>query len=525
MKFKLKSRYYKTVIHRVLPNVKYNFKAFKYLYSDKNIKRKFNNIAKYQYDIELYTILKQHGFDTSLADQIKGENLKIKEKFFEQVRIFQESCLNKDKNLYMCGITDNHLLFIEKHFISHVFPNGIPSFVQPALAQLIFSINKQASQGLPDPFIKKKDILDEITNYMQKFYNKSLSLHKVFTNPAALFIRLQIRGSGLKVRLVHAVQAFQQALESYYYLYFSSGLQLGSAITLGLTQIEISKLANSYTEYYTYSLDHKAWDLHRQPILSVISFDILEQILPLNIYEVKMLRQLRNLYLTLTSFHPSIELRRRHVGTVSGSGFTSLDNSLSNLIFMYIVIYDYCIFSGIDPFTFDFKINVNGDDIIFGTKFKIDEKILFKLAKDRFNVTVQLEYDITVPGDNRLFYLGSEWRNGLPYRKEKQMVASMVFSRTFVPGMTISERLRSRFLEIFGNSSDALFHFNRLKIKLGTRFYFYNELYRPFLSGTDNSVRSQMLKEATKNITKDPRGFWYDFDISSNDLNRLWESR
>jgi hypothetical protein len=480
-----------------------------------------------QFNKEAYNIMKSCGFDMTLANKVFLQNQKISSMFFENLEYFNKTCLNKTKNKYMCGIKTTHLDFISSKIINDVFGAQNPNFIAPSKQDVLDAVNKRASIGLPNPFIKKRDYLDEIDAFLTLFLTEKLKITDLFEYPSATFVRLQIRTSGLKVRLINAVQARFQSLESYYYLYFTSGLpQSGSAITLGITQLGISKLISSYKGYYTYSIDHSKWDLHRQPSLGIISFEIILQCLPLSVYQKKILIGLRNYYLTMPSFHPSSSLVRRHIGTVSGSGFTSLDNSLCNLICMYILIYDYCNHKGLNPYEFIFKINVNGDDIVFGTKQKFDFQLFQKLAYNKFGITIRLEHPEVKPDIDEAFYLGSLWKEGKPYRPESQLVASMLFYRAYVPGMSIDEFIQSRFIEIFGNTSDILKYYDKFKrFKLRHRYYFYNELYRPFMSGVDKSDRNTLMSVSIQDRNKDPRGFWYNMKLQPDDLQYLWTYR
>lgn len=528
-KLKLNLSYLSSVLYRVLPNQQYNLSYFKKLYHDKLIKAKFNNVSTLQEYPGLYERFKSKGFDMSLANKIKEQVKNTKTEFFKQIHNFEESCCDRTKFKGLCGITQKHLDFICSRFMDDVFPNHTPEFTKPTIDEVLDQLNKKASMGLPNPFVKKGDVLDLIREYLEKFYNGTLRPSDIFTFPSAIFLRLQIRESGLKARVVHAVQGFQQALESFIFIYFSSGLpESRSAVVLGYTQSEISEVVTGYKGLYAYSVDYKVWDNSRQPVLSVISFELIRQLIPLTDYELEIFTTIRNLYLTLPSFHPIIELKRRYVGTVSGSGFTSLDNSLCNYIITSLIMYEYCLSKGYNPYDFSYRFNVSGDDMIMGCETPIDMELFKSIAYSKFGATVKLECEPSKRGEDRVTFLGSNWENGKPFRSEKLMVASCIFGSGNFPLMSAEQLLASRFLEIFGNSADCEKFAKKMNLQIPSRIFFFNELSNPFKSGSPKN-KSERYKGFERNADiikqKDSRGFFYNYPFKTQNLNYLWYSR
>lgn len=520
-----------SIIYRVIPNISYNLDGFSSLYKNKTLVHYFENIRNFSIDTDLYKFLKHRGFDMSLADEIANQIKNTKQIFLANVQAFPKLCNAKSKYKGLCGINQEDLDFVYSKLLITIFPGQINlatiPFIEPTVDEVVDKVNKTASFGLPTPFIKKRDAIEEIRAFLVAFKQRKLKISDLFHYPAAIFLRLQIRMSGMKTRIVHAVHALQQSLESFYYLYFISALPKGSALALGLTQIEVSSLCEQFRDYYTIPLDHKSWDLLKQPVLSVISFEILLNVLPLNHYQKQILTGLRNLFITLPSFHPTIELSRRYIGTVSGSGFTSLDNSISNWVFLNIVLFRYCKAKGLNPYTFEFKFYVLGDDILFGSKSEIDLELFFNIASSMFGKQLKLEGQVYPPGVNKSFFLGSSWIDGKPYRPEKLTVASIVLSTpSKLPPMSMHEKLLSRFIEIAGNSADCGLLFKRLGISMLPRLYFFRSLSAPFKMGIlEETDRIKEYKRMGINTTKYSAGFWYDVNYSISALNHLWKSR
>jgi hypothetical protein len=384
------------------------------------------------------------------------------------------------------------------------------------MVEVLSRVNLRASQGLPDPSLKKRDVLDELHELLDKFYSKSLKTADIILYPTATLMRLQIRSSGLKVRIVHAVQAKISILESYFYLWFMSGLPLESCIKIGLTQNQISEHTIEFENLNTYCFDYSKWDLTRKQILSVLSFEVISRFINLSSYEAKFLKFLRNYYLTVPMFHPHIDFARRLMGTVSGSGFTSLDNSICNYLLFVICYNRYMSQRGLDPNNYEFKISVCGDDLVFGTNFDLNPKEFTKFVDSEFGVTMGLELPTQPPKVNKLFFLGSLWIDGNPIRTEKVMVASVIFGSGNFPKMTPYELLTSRFLEVFGNSSDCQKYWDRLGIeRIPSRVFHFQELkeYR------ENS-RGKIFPKSDLG-----RGVWLDTSISRDELSILWKTR
>jgi hypothetical protein len=531
MKIKINKSYLSTVLNRVLPNVHYDINSLKHLYEDKNIKAYFKGFRSHQEYPGLYNFFASRGFDMSLADKVRKEIKHGKERFLNNILKINSLTFNKRYNRGLCGISQESLSFLCQKATEMVFVNDFSKFLsssRPTSDEILFQINKTASQGLPNPFIKKRDILDNLSQILDDFLSRKLKPSDVFYYPSATFSRTQIRASGLKERVVHAVQANMNIIESNFYLDFMNKLNRNTCIDIGRTQLEISKVTSSYKDYYAITIDYSGWDITRQQVLGVISFEFIIQSLCLNKYFSKFLLLCRNYYLTLPMFHPTVKMTRREVGTVSGSGFTSLENSLSNFSILTIVIFEYCKRHGIDPYKFDFKINVLGDDSIIGFKEKVDYKEIFSIANNMFGVNMRLE-GISEIGDDNIFYLGSEWRSGAPFRQEKLLVASVIFGSGNFPKMSTRELLQSRFLEVFGNTASCEYYFKRLRIRLKNRTFFFRELASPFKTGARLQDRPEFLNIAVPNrndiLTKDSRGFWYDFSYDTSKLNDLWKSR
>lgn len=507
-----------------LPNFKINLKPFRKLYTDKVINSYFKGVRKLVEYPGLSEIFRNAGFDMSLYNSVKKEIPFTKSNFVQNIFTATGHFTNRNNFLGMCKINQEELNYIVSRVHIEIFNSVFPQFTFPQFEDIYNSINFTASQGLPNPFIKKRDIKNELRIHLNRFYDMELLPSEVFQYPSVIFLRSQVRLSGLKQRLVFAVQAFQQLLESFYYYYFISGVPKFSSLTLGLTQLEIQKVVNRFDNKYTYSIDYSKWDFNKQPVLTVIAFEIIFSFLPLNIYLKRILNTLRNYYITLPAFHPQIELKRRQLGTVSGSGFTSLDNSLCNWILIHICMYRYCKSKNISISSIGLLIHTCGDDLLLGVDNSIDVEHLFNIIKSDFGIIARLETSVKPPRVKECFFLGSEWRNGKPFRDERVLVASVCFGSGNFPKMSTDELLQSRFIEIFGNTSDTYNFWKRLKRPLRNRFFFFKELHNPSIS-KGLSLRTDLIRGSKPGDIYKSRGFWYNRQLLPTAISDLWSER
>jgi hypothetical protein len=297
-------KYILDVKDRVLPNLRlFTQSDYTKLLGSKRIKSYFKGLRKLQEYPGLVSFFRNRKFDLSLDRQIKKENLNVQEKFLSNIESCKGiiTCRNKSEDYN--EITANDLKFLDSRILIDMFPgHNLSNFVRPTIGEVLSRVNLRASKGLPDPALKKRDILDELQWLLGSFYSQDLKTADIILYPTATLMRLQIRSSGLKVRIVHAVQAKISALESFYYLWFMSGLPLESCIKIGLTQRQISEHVGEYEDLNTYCFDYSKWDFTSKQVLSVLSFEVMSRFLNLTTYEMKFLKFLRNYYLTVPIF-------------------------------------------------------------------------------------------------------------------------------------------------------------------------------------------------------------------------------
>jgi hypothetical protein len=211
-------------LFRVLPNVRLQQKhVFEKIRHDKNLLSYFKSFRTLQEYPGLYDIFKKFGFDMSLADKVKIQAATLKESFHENIKQNFLATTSKRNNKYMCSLTQEELDFVVHQSNKLIFPGGIVQAPHASKEEVLESINKKASQGLPNPHVKKRDILQDISLFLDRFFRRELTINDIFTFPSAAFSRTQIKSDkGASARVVNAVHAYQQVIESFYALSFKN---------------------------------------------------------------------------------------------------------------------------------------------------------------------------------------------------------------------------------------------------------------------------------------------------------------
>lgn len=534
----LNFEYISSVIFRVLPNIKWKTSDYSFYYNDKTIKNYFSRV----YPINEYKSITKYfinaGFDMSLYEKVKIDMLDYKTKLLESASTAQEVYTNKSGFLWMCKVKRKHVDFLNHKINDELlcFQKGKDKMhfynCKPTIDDILLQVNKKASTGMPAPWIRKRDTMLKLKEFLIKFYNRELHFKDFNFSPSATLFRISVRGSGVKFRVVHCVQSLMAIIESYYRMFFCNMLPADyETIFLGKMQVDISKLSKKYSSYYIHSVDHVKWDIYRQPILSVMFFSILENSLPLSNYEIKILRILRNIYLTMPSFHTSLPTLHRWIGTVSGSSFTTLDNSICNWLCVYIILFDMY---GEDELNkMKIKVVVHGDDLLIFSKVEINMDKFFQYLKDKFNMTAKMECKVSKPKKPEFFFLGSFWKNHKPRRSEKLLVALVLFGSTNFDRMSETMLLQSRFFEIFGNSSQCQFFWDKLCSKnsikppdIHKRLYHFRDIRRDFEGGPKRLDLGEAINiNGALSHQKTSRGYFYKRIWNYDEMKNLWKLR
>jgi len=207
-------------------------------------------------------------------------------------------------------------------------------------------------------------------------------------------------------------------------------------MTFQMSVLEIgAKLRNgSRNNLWAYSLDMSKFDssvpgnLIHQAFKILKSWYDLEQIVPQTSSTVGELFDILESYFVCTPIvmpDQNLYLGKRH-GVPSGSYFTQLIDSIVN-----------CILAGAISFRFNMNINkdrvcILGDDLLVFSNVKVDLDGISDWVFHTFSMKVHgAEKSAVTIYSEDLHFLGRNWRNGVPWLDEEEILAKMKYPERF----------------------------------------------------------------------------------------------
>lgn len=522
--------YIKSVHLRVLPNIikqKTSLEVYKRLISDKDVVNFFKRDYKFQElpGIRAFLMRSTH-YDGKFLDKLSSQLESSTSAFHRQL----EECSSKFSVERIVTINKNDIDFFSLMLKKYVFKSSDRDAYlafEPTSEDVFQKQNFSASSGLPSPWLKKRDLKIEMFKIISDFCKESLNIfeldRKCFRFSAA-FKRQQVTNSGLKTRLVFAVNYAVALLEGYYDLWIKRIILHDNDCHFihGRDQLYLSNLTKSTKGMHTYSFDAKFFDHNIPSIVMVLAFSVIEDILPLTNYKRKMLKFLRNYQCTLPLFHPLHPPMFRKRGLSSGSGLTSTLGSI-NMFFMHCVTFRrYQKRRGIDLTESNLPlIYVSSDDSVISFTDALDHRSYIKEMYNVFGLELELECYSPPEGDE-VFFLGSNWKSGLPRRNINRLFGRICFGSGNFPKMSNFELFSSRCYEILGNTSEFPLIWKSFNVGL-----FPRRVFR-FVELMDWNNRQVLENRRTSNTAYiDKRGFWENLTAETEDirLSDVWKTR
>jgi hypothetical protein len=419
---------------------------------------------------------------------------------------------------YKIKVSNRDLYVLDALLRIKLFPFFKP-FSMPTADDIVSKINLRASSGLREPWFSKRhfltemrEIANDICGNRYELYS-SLAKEQVFT---AAFKRFQITSKAMKARLVFCLTYSINVCESTFDIMFKQMFEHSECpIVQGKTQLELSRLISSHQRFYCLSFDAKEFDMRVPGEIIVMAFNYMALSLGLSegSYLSKLFNDIRDLNLCMPVFHPVLELTDRKRGISSGSGLTSSLNSFCMYLMHTLALMEYCKMHKINIFRVVTKTFVSGDDSLIFTSFKINHDIYIKIFKRKFDMELELE-GMSEPSVDEAFFLGSEWKQGKPFRNIDRMFARILYGSPNLPQFSNPHLLFcSRAYEILGNVANFEEIWKTFKVPMSDRLFRFFEL-------ADFQLRSKMRSADLL----DRRGFWETRD-SRLELDRVWTTR
>jgi len=505
------------IIKNVLPTFSVPLSVYNTLLKSAVLKNYFKRFYPLQRMVNIEKFLKRsHLYNKKFYDKVSSELANSRELFLKNV----ENAVSLMSVQRHVKLTQYEHDYAVGQICKYIFCN-CSTYFRPETHQVIETMNLNASSGLPTPWYSKRRMLPTILQILESVRTKTFDLVANVTEISreeypmtSAFMRMQITNSGLKMRLVFAVSLIFVTVETYFntilkYLIYN----VNSCAIHGFTQPEIGKLAMSTKDKHTLCIDYKSFDQRIPSFVILTVMTICIDAMRLNLYEERLFRQAIYFSVTMPTFHPDIAPQSKAGGITSGCGLTSILGSLCNSYMLHASIARYCRTHNIKNYN-NYRVYVSSDDTIISSEFYIDFKQLSAIMNSLFTVEVELE-SYSKPGKSSVFFLGSEWIDGFPYRKVDRMLARIIFGSGNYPKMSDLELFQSRCFEILGNT--AQYH----EIYKTFNIPYPNRVFR-FLELADFS-NQKYIKSNLESYER--RGFWEDIQLNSATANYVWMDR
>lgn len=243
--------------------------------------------------------------------------------------------------------------------------------------------------------------------------------------------RVQPGTAGPKTRLVWMAPLPTTIVGTRYSKRVLEGLSRKRPFVWGLRGHEqgaiISEIESRFT--YVYSLDFSKFDSTVPARMIDDAFRVARTHLDLDEAELGVWRRYVNDFIHSRIIAPDGRVYQKHRGVPSGSAFTSIIDSIVNLV---LVSYMWEKVTG-HSLPHD-RVLVMGDDVIVGSNTRLSLSQLASAASDLGFVLSAEKSTITNKSsekrtfdDNRTHFLGHWWVHSQPHRPEKELIQRMVY--------------------------------------------------------------------------------------------------
>jgi len=309
-------------------------------------------------------------------------------------------------------------------------------------------IHRKSYAGAPY-FVRNERVLDKGLDAARRIWSGDRSFGHFATGK-----RVQPGPSGPKTRLVWMASLPTTIVGSAFSKRVHQNLERKRPFAIGLRAVEkgalVSELQSRFR--YVYSLDVSGFDASAPACMLDDVFRVLRTHLDIDAHEREVWERFVSDFIHSRIITPDGSVFQKHKGIPSGSSFTSLVGSVTNLLLL-----NYVWIRATGAALKSDRVLIQGDDSIIASNTRIDLGELARYAAELgFTLSVEKSgvsdshREVTGPFDGTVHFLGHQWYHGWAHRSEKEILQRMVFVERHAP-RTQAESL----MRLYAYLSDA----------------------------------------------------------------------